>query len=194
MDIVIFLFDNFTALDAVGPYEVLSKLPDAKVRFVAVDKGIYNDQHGLPLEAGYDTDEIDKADVLLIPGGFGIDETLKDAELLAWVRAIDKTTQWTTSVCSGALLLAAAGLLDGRKCTTHWRRRDQLKGYPVEVVNERYVRDGKYVTSAGVSAGIDMAIYLASLIAGDEVAMTIQAGIEYDPKPPFDVKAVIGTK
>jgi transcriptional regulator GlxA family with amidase domain len=188
------MFDNFTALDVIGPYEVLSKLPDAKVRFAAQDKGIYRDQHGLPFEAEFDIGEIDRTDLLLIPGGFGIDEILKETEVLDWVRAIDLTTQWTTSVCSGSLLLAAAGLIDGRKCATHWRRMNQLRGYSVEVVTNRYVRDDKYVTSAGVSAGIDMAIYLASLIAGDKIAAMIQAGIEYDPKPPFDVKTIIGTK
>lgn len=195
MNIVFFLYEGFAALDVAGPYEVLSKLPGFRVVFAAKEKGVYRDRNGLALEASVSIAETKAAEVLLVPGGFGIDEAMKDAEVLDWVRALDATTRWTAAVCSGTLLLAAAGILDGRKCTTHWKdRKDQLRAYPVEVVDERYVRDGKYVTSAGVSAGIDMAIYLASLIAGDRTAMMIQAGIEYDPRPPFDVRDIIGAK
>jgi transcriptional regulator GlxA family with amidase domain len=111
---------------------------------------------------------------------------ITDYQILQWIRAIDKSTQFTVSVCSGSIVLAAAGLLDGRKCTTHWRRIDKLKEFNVTVENKRYVHDGKYITSAGVSAGIDMALYLVSLIAGETAAMTIQLSVEYDPQPPFD--------
>ena len=122
----------------------------------------------------------------MIPGGFGIDNLLSNKKIIGWVQKIDSTTKWTTSVCSGSLLLAKAGLLDKKECTTHWRRKDQLSKYNVSIKNERYIQDGKIITSAGVSAGIDMALYLVSKIAGDQTARMIQLAIEYDPKPPFD--------
>ena len=184
--IVIFLFDNFTALDVIGPYEVLTKIPNTKIYLAGKEKKEYKDLYGLTLKSEYSIDEINEADVLLIPGGFGIDELLKDRILIDWILKIDKTTKWTTSVCSGSILLAEAGLLNDKKCTTHWRRKDQLKKYNVVVKNERYVHDGKIITSAGVSAGIDMALYLTSKIANDHTAKIIQLGIEYDPAPPFD--------
>ena len=184
--IVILLFDNYTALDVIGPYEVLSKIPNTKIYFTGKEKKEYKDQHGLVLKSEYSIDEISEADVLLIPGGFGIDALLKDKAIIDWVLEIDKTTKWTTSVCSGSILLAEAGLLNNKNCTTHWRRKDQLKKYDVVVKNERYVHDGKIITSAGVSAGIDMVLYLTSKIANDHTAKMIQLGIEYDPAPPFD--------
>jgi transcriptional regulator GlxA family with amidase domain len=186
MKIVILLFDNYTALDIVGPYEVLNKLPDSRVYLVGLERREYSDTHGLKISADYSINEISDADILLIPGGSGIDNLLMNKELLAWIRKTDCTTKWTVSVCSGSLLLAQTGLLDGKNCTTHWRRKEQLRGYNVKVINERYVHDGKYVTSAGVSAGIDMALYLVSKIAGDQTAMIFQLAIEYDPEPPFD--------
>ena len=188
MDITILLFDNFTALDVVGPYEVLAKLPGAKISFVSSQKGIYRDKSGLTLTADFELSEILTSDVLLLPGGFGIDALLKNEVLISWIRAIDQTSQWTVSVCSGALLLAEAGLLNNKRCTTHWQRKDQLCKYGVQVVegSDRFVRDGKNITSAGVSAGIDMALYLASLVANEQTAKTIQLALEYDPHPPFD--------
>ncbi len=186
MKIVIFLFDNYTALDIIGPYEVLNKLPGAKIYFTGIDKKVYADTHGLKMFADYSIDEIKHADILLIPGGFGIDNLLLNKKVLSWVQKIDRTTTWTTSVCSGSLLLAETGLLENKNCTTHWRRKKQLGGYNVIIKDERYVRDGKIITSAGVSAGIDMALYLISEIAGEQVAKMIQLSIEYDPKPPFD--------
>jgi transcriptional regulator GlxA family with amidase domain len=186
MKLVILLFDNYTSLDVVGPYEVLNKLPNTKVYFVGLEKKLYKDTYGLHILADYSIDEISEADVLMVPGGFGIDNLLKNHEIIDWVQKIDKSTKWTVSVCSGALLLAQAGLLNRKNCTTHWRRKDQLKGYHVTINDERYVQDGKIITSAGVSAGIDMALYLVSKIAGDQTAKMIQLSIEYDPKPPFD--------
>ena len=186
MKIAILLFDNYTALDVVGPYEVLNKLPDSQIYFVGLEKRDYKDTHGMKLYADYSIDEINQADVLLIPGGMGIDSLLSNKKILDWIQKIDSTTKWTTSVCSGSLLLAHAGLLDKKACTTHWRRKEQLNKYDVTIKNERYVQDGKFITSAGVSAGIDMALYLVSKIAGDQTAKLIQLGIEYDPKPPFD--------
>ena len=186
MKIVILLFDNYTALDIVGPYEVLNKLPNSKIYLVGLEKREYKDTYGLKISADNSIDEISEADILLIPGGFGIDNLLKSEEVLDWIRRIDSTTKWTVSVCSGSLLLAQTGLLDGKNCTTHWRRKEQLQRFNVTVKNERYIQDGKFITSAGVSAGIDMALYLVSKIAGDQTAMMFQLAMEYDPKPPFD--------
>jgi transcriptional regulator GlxA family with amidase domain len=186
MKIVILLFDNYTALDIVGPYEVLNKLPNSKIYLVGLEKREYKDTYGLKISADNSIDEISEADVLLIPGGSGIDNLLKNKEVVEWIQKIDSTTKWTVSVCSGSLLLAQTGLLDGKICTTHWRRKEQLRNFNVTVKDERYIQDGKFITSAGVSAGIDMALYLVSKIAGDQIAMMFQLAIEYDPKPPFN--------
>jgi len=186
MKIVILLFDYYTALDLVGPYEVLNKLPDCKIYLVGIEKKEYQDTYGLRILADNTIEEIFEADILLIPGGPGIDNLLKNKEVLDWIKKIDCSTKWTVSVCSGSLLLAQAGLLDGKNCTTHWRRKDQLRRFNVTVKNERYVQDGKIITAAGVSAGIDMALYLVSKIGEDKIAMMFQLAIEYDPKPPFD--------
>jgi len=186
MKIAILLFNNFTALDVVGPYEVLSRLPDTKIYFVGPDKKDYEDSYGLKMLAEYSINDISEADVLLIPGGYGVDDILKNTEIIEWIKKIDRTSKWTVSVCSGALLLAEAGLLIDKKCTTHWKRKDQLRNYKVDVINERYVHDGKIITSAGVSAGIDMALYMVSIIENEQAAKMIQLSIEYDPNPPFD--------
>ena len=184
--IVILLFDGYTALDVIGPYEVLSRLPGAKIYFCGHEKRRYKDTYGLELKADYSINEITEADILLIPGGFGIDNFLRNREIVDWVQKVDRTTSWTVSVCSGSLLLAEAGILDDKNCTTHWRRKEQLKKYNVHIRDDRFVQDGKIITSAGVSAGVDMALYLAGKVAGDDAAKTIQLGMEYDPKPPFD--------
>jgi transcriptional regulator GlxA family with amidase domain len=188
LQIAFLLFHDITALDVIGPYEALSRLPGAQVLFVGKEKGEYCDHCGLKLVADYSIDEITSADVLVIPGGFGIDKIFGDQTLISWIQRIDASTQWTVSVCSGSLLLAAAGLLDGKQCTTNWMRKEQLKQYGVLVVDgfERYVRDGKIITAAGVSAGIDMALYLVSCIANEQTAKIIQLSMEYDPRPPFD--------
>jgi transcriptional regulator GlxA family with amidase domain len=184
--IIILLYDRFTALDAIGPYEVLSRLPGAKIYFTGYEKRKYKDTYGLELKADYSINEISEAEILLIPGGFGIDNFLKNREIIDWVQKIDRTTSWTVAVCSGSLLLAEAGILDGKNCTTHWRRKEQLRQYNVHIKDDRFVQDGKIITSAGVSAGIDMALYLVSKVAGDDAAKIIQLGMEYDPQPPFD--------
>lgn len=186
MKIVILLFDNFTALDVAGPFEVLSRMPGATVYITGTEKRRYKDEKGIQLIAQFSINEITDAEILLVPGGFGIDSLMDNQEVIEWIRKIDSTTKWTTSVCSGALLLAKAGLLDGKNCTTHWLRKDQLRKFNVNVQDERYVQDGKLITSAGVSAGIDMALFLVSKIAGDLVAQSIQLSMEYDPQPPFD--------
>jgi transcriptional regulator GlxA family with amidase domain len=186
MTIAILLFEQFTALDVIGPYEILARHPDSKVKFVAVEKGAYKDSYGLTLYAEYALPEVTHADVLLIPGGLGIDVLLDNNEVLKWINEMHKVTSWTTSVCSGALLLAEAGILQGKRITTHWRRKEQIKKYNLVVEDQRYVHDGKIITAAGVSAGIDMALYLISIQINDQAAQMIQLAIEYDPQPPFN--------
>jgi len=184
--IAILLFDNFTALDVVGPYEVLSKIPNSKIYFVAETTGVYQDSKGLQLVADTSFEYLPTADIVLIPGGFGIDALLTNHQVINWITNAHLHSKWTVSVCSGSLLLGAAGLLKDRKATTHWNRKAQLAAYCSDIVDERYVQDGKLLTSAGVSAGIDMALYLLSLIMGEKYAQIVQLGMEYDPQPPFN--------
>jgi putative intracellular protease/amidase len=187
MDIAILLFDRFTALDAVGPYEVLCRLPGARLTFVAQAVGpVRTDTGVLAITADAAMADVAAADVLLVPGGPGTDQAAEDPAVLDWVKRLDATSTWTTSVCTGSLVLGAAGLLAGKRATTHWLALEQLSDLGAEAVSERVVFDGKVATAAGVSAGIDMALALAARIAGDPVAQAIQLGIEYDPQPPFD--------
>jgi putative intracellular protease/amidase len=187
LSIVIPIFPGFTALDAVGPYEVLHSVPGAQIVFAAAERGIVRTDSGvIGLNADASLEEVSSADILVFPGGHGTRALLKDEGMLEWVRAIHATTQWTTSVCTGSLVLAAAGLLDGLDATTHWSTTDLLEGYGVRYTTERVVRQGKIVTAAGVSSGIDMALTLAALLAGEDIAKAIQLAIEYDPQPPFD--------
>jgi putative intracellular protease/amidase len=191
VELVCLLFDGITALDIVGPYEVLQRLPEAEVKFVARSAGeTRTDNKFLALVADYSLDEIKRADVLVVPGGFATRALEGDEDLLAWIRAIDATTTWTTSVCTGSMLLAAAGLLDGKEATTHWASLERLSEYGAIPTAKRVVEQGKIMTAAGVSAGIDMALTLAARIAGDEFAQAVQLGIEYDPQPPFDAGSV----
>jgi transcriptional regulator GlxA family with amidase domain len=187
MQIAIVLFDRLTALDAVGPYEVLSRLPGARVDFVAAETGVFQtDTRMLGLSASLSYAEAPEPDVLLVPGGIGSRTLMKDEATLQWVRNAHEGTRFTTSVCTGALVLGAAGLLEGLEATTHWMSRDRLAEFGARPVDRRVVEQGKVITAGGVSAGIDMALVLAARIAGPEVAQAIQLGIEYDPQPPFD--------
>lgn len=187
MRIAIPLFDGFTALDAVGPYEVLVRLPGAEVVFVAAETGpVRADTGSLALVADARLDDVDGCDILVVPGGPGNRRLLGDTDLVGWVRAVDAGTTWTTSVCTGSLVLGAAGLLDGKEATTHWAAVDILEGFGARYSDRRVVVDGGIVTAAGVSSGIDMALSLAALVAGEDVAEGIQLAIEYDPQPPFD--------
>ncbi|MBX3276165.1 MAG: DJ-1/PfpI family protein [Sandaracinaceae bacterium] len=191
MDIVFFLFDRITALDAVGPYEVLSRLPGARVRFAGEAVGPVTTDNGfLRLMADVSIDEIDRADLLVVPGGYGTRRLERAPRVLEWVRAIDATSRYTTAVCTGSFVLGAAGLLEGRRATTHWAWLEQLAKYGAVPVRERVVDEGRIVTAAGVSSGIDMALRLAATLAGPELAQAIQLGIEYDPAPPFDAGSV----
>jgi putative intracellular protease/amidase len=186
MQIAILLFDRFTALDVVGPYDVLSHLPAAEVVLVAQQpRPVVNEVGTLRLVADAAIDDVLGPDVIVVPGGPGQNAHMHDGPILRWLRNADAHSTWTASVCSGSLLLAAAGLLAGRRATTHWLRHEDLAPLGAVPVNERVVFDGKYVTAAGVSAGLDMAFALAGRIAGDAVAQAIQLGHEYDPQPPY---------
>ena len=175
-------------LDAIGPYEVLHNLHGAEVFFVAERKGEINaDSDFVSINAKYEISEIKDADVLLIPGSnIAFVREMKNKKVLNWIREIDKTTKWTTSVCTGSLILAATGLLNGLEATSHWKPINLLKDYGVTPKRERIVEQGKYITSAGVSSGIDMALYLADRIAGETEAKVIQLRIEYDPHPVYN--------
>jgi transcriptional regulator GlxA family with amidase domain len=187
MQIVIALYDRFTALDAVGPHQVLTRLPGSEVIFASERTGgVCDDTGTLTLVADASYADVPAPGVLLVPGGPGQAAQMGDGPLRDWLIQADKTTTWTTSVCTGALILAAAGLLDGRQATTYWLAMDELARLGAKPAQQRYVFDGKYATSAGVSAGIDMALALSAKIAGDMTAQQIQLGIEYDPHPPFN--------
>jgi transcriptional regulator GlxA family with amidase domain len=187
MDIAIVLYDRFTALDAIGPYEVLSRLPGARVTFLAAQAGpVLTDNGMLTLLAERSLAEMSSPEIVLVPGGPGEVAARAGEEMLAWLREADRTSMWTTSVCTGSLILAAAGLLSGVRATSHWLALDALAALGAVPTSQRVVFAGKIVTAAGVSAGIDMALALAERIAGRDVAEAIQLGIEYDPQPPFD--------
>ena len=187
MQIAILIFEKLTALDAIGPYEVLRSVPGWEVKFVGPEKGhVRTDCGALGLSADYSLAEVSAADIVLVPGGKGNRPLLEDEAVLSWLREIDARSKWTTSVCTGALVLGAAGLLEGKRATTYWPFLEQLSEYGADPIGGRYVEDGKTITAAGVSAGIDMAFHLVGLEAGPEVAQAVQLGIEYDPQPPFD--------
>jgi len=187
MNIAILLYDRLTALDAIGPYEVLSRLPGAQVTFVAAQPGpVRTDSGALGILADCSIEEIGQPDIVLVPGGPGEVDARAGGPALEWLCSVHERSTWTTSVCTGSLILAAAGLLKGRRATSHWLAMERLRELGAAPVSERVVFDGKLVTAAGVSAGIDMALTLAATVAGEEVAQAIQLGIEYDPQPPFD--------
>jgi transcriptional regulator GlxA family with amidase domain len=198
--IAIVVYPGFTALDFIGPYEVLRNLPDAEVRFVWHEPGpITADSGVLLVGATHSFDETPSPDIVLVPGGMTTFQHARDEKLLDWVRRADKTSTWTTSVCSGSVILAAAGLLEGRRATSHWMALPMLKPFGVEAVgDQRIVHEDKFVTAAGVSAGIDLAMWLYGQICGEAKAKAVQLVIEYDPQPPFDSghmsKASVATK
>jgi transcriptional regulator GlxA family with amidase domain len=187
MQIAFLLFDRFTALDIIGPYDVLNRMADAEPVFVAERTGpVRNEGGSLALVADRALAEVPAPDIVVVPGGIGTRLLLEHEPLLSWLRAVHETTTWTTSVCTGSLLLAAAGVLTGIPATTHWLARERLASLGAVPVPDRVVRHGKILTAAGVSSGIDMALQLVQLIHGDAAAQEIQLAIEYDPEPPFD--------
>jgi transcriptional regulator GlxA family with amidase domain len=187
--IAIVLYPGVTALDALGPYEVLKFLPDVEVRFVAHEPGPVATDHGiLIVGATHSFDETPAPFLVLVPGSEANTTTaMADGSLIAWLKQAHEMSTWTTSVCSGALILAAAGLLDGKQATTHWWAQSSLKRFgAIAMPNNRIVRSDKIWTAAGVSAGLDLAFALFGEIAGEEKAAVAQLMIEYDPHPPFD--------
>ena len=187
MQIAILLYEGMTALDAIGPYEVLRLLPGTTVHFVAETPGPTRTDSGfLSLVADAALSEVAQPDIVLLPGGPGTFAAAGNEHILNWLRTAHATTRWTTSVCTGSLILGAAGLLQGLHATTHWLLHAALEGFGATYTPERYVQQGKIITAAGVSAGIDMALFLASEIAGVETAQAIQLAVEYAPHPPFN--------
>ncbi|TWT12688.1 DJ-1/PfpI family protein [Reyranella sp. CPCC 100927] len=186
MEIVFLFYDGMTTLDAIGPWEVLSRVPGVLGRVASPAGGRVTTDTGLVFEQCAAIADIARADVLLVPGASDVRPLLRDARVLDWVRAIDATTQWTTSVCTGALVLGAARLLRDKRATTHWAVLDSLRKHGATPVTARIVEDGKTITAAGVSAGIDMALALAARLTDAATAEAVQLVIEYDPQPPFD--------
>ncbi len=186
MRIAILLFDKLAAQDAVGPYEVFRCVPGWQVELVGKRAGEVRAEGGLGLSVDRALGEVDEADAVLVPGGRGSEAIAADPEVLEWLRRMDARTRWTISVCTGAEILGAAGLLKGKRATSNWLFLDRLPEYGADPVGGRWVEDGKTITAAGVTAGIDMALHLVDREAGPEVAQAVQLGIEYDPDPPFD--------
>lgn len=186
MRLSIVLFDGFTALDVVGGYEVLANLPGMEVEFVAARCGtVATDTGWLGMQAHCTFAQLTATDILYVPGGAEVEAALHDNDLIDCVRRVSASSTWTLSICNGAQILGAAGLIQGRQVATNWFARDKVAAYGAHIVDERYVRDGKLITGAGVSSSIDTGLFLAGLLAGEEVAKTIQLGIEYFPRPPF---------
>jgi transcriptional regulator GlxA family with amidase domain len=188
MNIAIAAFENMAALDAIGPFEVLAHLPGATMHWVGLETGMVRTEEnsGVGINVDEVFEDVPRPDIIVIPGGHG-EQALRDNDrFMTWLQAAHETSTWTTSVCTGSLLLGAAGLLQGKRATSHWLALDLLPSFGAEPTLERVVIDGKIITAAGVSSGIDMALTLAAEVAGVEVAQTIQLGIEYDPQPPFD--------
>lgn len=187
MQIAILLYKGVTALDAVGPYEVLSRVPDADTVFVSEYVGpVRCDTGALALVADATLGEVPHPGIIVVPGGPGQTRQMNNSAIKRWLQRADATSRWTTSACTGSLLLAAAGLLDGRRAATHWLAHDSLVPFGAIPVHDRVCFDGKYVTAAGVSAGIDMALTLAAEMAGHVNAQAIQLGLQYAPQPPFN--------
>jgi putative intracellular protease/amidase len=190
MDITILLYDRFTALDCIGPYEVISRLPGARLRFIAKKAGpVTTDTGMLTILAEASIRDVARPDIVLIPGGPGDEAVIADSETIDWVARVHETTKWTTSVCTGSLILGAAGLLKGLEATTHWASTARLESFGARYTEKRVVQQGKIITGAGVSAGIDMGLTLVAAEAGEDYAKALQLGIEYDPQPPFDCGA-----
>ena len=188
MQIAIAVFDGLTALDAIGPYEVLSRLPGAEVVFCSFEAGQIRTDRNLGIAADAAFDEVTSAEIVVVPGGPGTRDLMVDERMLGWIRSVHEHTTWTTSVCTGSLLLGAAGLLEGLEATGHWATLTTLESTGAVATGRRVVvnEEARIITAAGVSSGIDMALTLAGRLAGDDMAQAIQLSIEYDPQPPYD--------
>jgi putative intracellular protease/amidase/YHS domain-containing protein len=183
----ILLYDGYTTLDAMGPYQVLSEMMGVKVFFVGSTKGLIANMNGVKVQCDTSIAEVKQLDILVIPGGFK--ETYlstKDTTLLSWIKAIDVHSKYTTSVCTGAWILGATGLLKDKEATTHWWGKKILANkFGVKVQNKRFVKSGKYWTSAGVTAGMDMSLALVNEITGEKYTKAVMLDMEYDPQPPY---------
>ena len=186
MRIAILLYEQLAAQDAIGPYEVMRCVPGWEIDFVGMRTGEVRAEGGLGLCVDRTLDEVTDPDLVLVPGGEGCEAVAKDEAVLTWLREVDEGTKWTISVCTGSMVLGAAGLLEGKRATSNWLFLDRLPEYGADPVGGRFVEDGKLITAAGVTAGIDMALHLVGREAGPEVAQAVQLGIEYDPDPPYD--------
>lgn len=186
MHIGLLLFPQLTVLDLIGPYEVFCRLPDTRVDLIWHTTEPVVTEHGLPLTPTLRCDDVAMLDVLCVPGGYGVTPLLTDAPTIDFIRRVGTKASYVTSVCTGALLLGAAGLLQGRRAATHWTSMDMLSAFDATATDERVVHDGQVITGGGVTAGIDFALYLAAQLHGQDVAEAIQLGIEYNPAPPFD--------
>lgn len=188
MNIVIYIYNGMTMLDAIGPYEILRNVKDVNIKFVSKERGeIKADSHFVHINSKYGIDEVSNADILLIPGStIAFIREMKDKQVLDWIKKIDSSTKRTVTVCTGSIILAATGLLKDKRATSHWKPINLLSDFGAQPIRERIVDEGKYITAAGVSAGIDMAIYLVNQLKGEKAAKAAQLSIEYDPKPMFD--------
>ncbi|WP_169568243.1 DJ-1/PfpI family protein [Sneathiella limimaris] len=190
MKLSILIYDGVTALDAIGGYEILARLPGMEVEFFSQSREVIAaDTRSLGLLSYRNFEEVTATDILYIPGGPGGYPLEKEDSWLQKIRELDATSTWTIGICNGVGLLGAAGLLKGKEVTTNWFYQDYLKSYGATFKNARYWQDGKYITGAGVSASIDTGLFMADLLAGEKVAKTLQLGIEYYPDPPFPEKA-----
>jgi transcriptional regulator GlxA family with amidase domain len=189
MQIAFALYPGFTALDFIGPYQVLSNVPGEEVVLCAAAPGTVTDDNGL-LHVQVDTAlaDVPSPDIVVVPGGPGsrTSAAASDGPLVAWLQSVHQTTTWTTSVCTGALVLGAARILDGLSATTHWLYYEELAAFGARPTEQRVVIEGKVATAAGVSAGIDLALTIVGRQWGEDMAQAVQLGIEYDPQPPFD--------
>ncbi|MCI4670360.1 MAG: DJ-1/PfpI family protein [Bacteroidia bacterium] len=187
MEIIIYIYNGMTMLDAIGPYEILRNVEGFNIKFVSKKKGeIKADSHFISIQSKHKISDIEKADILLIPGStIAFVKEMKDKKLLEWIKKMDEGTQKTVSVCTGSLILAATGLLEGKKASSHWKPIELLSDYGAIPTRERFVEEGKYITAAGVSAGMDMAIHLVNQLRGEKAAKAAQLAIEYDPAPMF---------
>jgi len=184
MQVALVLYPHFTMLDIVGPFQVLGDNPECQIRFVASSPGQIADHTGHTGLVASSLEEVPRPDVVVVPGGFH--DTQLDRDVVRWLRDVHETTTWTTSVCTGSIYLAAAGILSGLDATTHWARKDRLEQLGARYVPERVVERGKIITAAGVSSGIDMGLVLVERLFGRDYAELVQLAIEYDPQPPFD--------
>jgi transcriptional regulator GlxA family with amidase domain len=180
------LYDQMTALDLVGPYQVFASMPGVEVRLAATTAGPKRTDTGMTITADFSLRDAGRPEIIVVPGTSRPDAPISDPALLAWLAEARAHAKWTCSVCTGALVLGAAGLLRGRRATTHWLAKDALAGFGAVAADERVVFDGDVVTAAGVSAGIDMALAVVAREWGAETAQIVQLGIEYDPQPPFN--------